>query len=62
MSIIRKCELIGTENRFGVTKDYTCTRLPIKFIIKPIGEWMCSNCAFNILKGRGLRPTIEEEG
>ena len=45
------CKLIGKKNRFGVVKTFTCLELPIVFIHKPIGEWMCKACASNLLVG-----------
>lgn len=46
-----ECELVGTINRHGAIKDFTCLELPVLFIHKPIGEWMCKSCASNLLNG-----------
>ena len=51
-----ECELIGTKNRFDSVKVFTCLELPVKFIHKSIGEWMCTNCAFELLRQRGAIP------
>ncbi len=50
------CELIGDKNKFGDTKEYSCTMLPVRHMDKPIGEWMCTICAFNLLRSRGAIP------
>ena len=46
-----KCKQIGNMNRFGHKKVFTCLELPIVYIHKPIGEWMCTVCAKNLLSG-----------
>lgn len=46
-----KCKHIGRENKFGMIKVFTCLELPIVFIRKPVGEWMCKVCAKHLLDG-----------
>jgi len=46
-----KCKNIGNVNRFGVLKVFTCLDLPAQYIHKPVGEWMCTVCARNLLSG-----------
>lgn len=46
-----KCKQIGNMNRFSRKKVFTCLELPIAYIHKPVGEWMCRVCARNLLSG-----------
>ena len=46
-----KCKNIGKKTRFDSVKPFTCLELPVKFIHKPIGEWMCKACALNLIDG-----------
>ena len=46
------CKLIGDKNRFAETKEWSCLELPIVWIHKPIGEWMCINCALRLVEQR----------
>lgn len=48
MSEEKKCERIGKLNRFNNEQIFTCLELPIVYIHKPIGEWMCKSCANNL--------------
>lgn len=45
----RVCHRIGDKNRYGKIKEFTCLALPPGFIHKPVGEWMCVNCAIQLL-------------
>ena len=53
-----ECELIGTKNRYDSVKTWTCLELPVKFIHKPIGEWMCKSCAAHKLRHKTLDEAI----
>ena len=57
---LQDCERIGKFNRFGNKQIFTCLVLPIVYIHKPIGEWMCSACAWNLLRSRDLIPKLKE--
>lgn len=53
-----ECELIGTKNRFDSVKTWTCLELPIRFISKPIGEWMCNSCAATLGRYKNKEEAI----
>ena len=46
---IEKCKQIGELSRINEIKSFTCLELPIRYIHKPVGEWMCTVCAKNLL-------------
>ncbi len=46
-----KCKQIGELSRINEIKSFTCLELPIRYIHKPVGEWMCTVCAKNLLSG-----------
>ena len=46
-----KCKQIGELSRINEIKSFTCLELPVKYIHKPVGEWMCTVCAKNLLSG-----------
>ncbi len=47
-----RCVAVGSPNRFGDIKDYSCLDLPPPFIHKKLREWLCGPCAMQIVYKR----------
>lgn len=54
----RECILKGTMNRFGGEKLLTCLELPPAYMHKPIKDWMCINCALDLVDMRKKKPRV----
>lgn len=45
-----KCGKVCAKQNMNSNYDYCCLCLPVEFITRPIGKWICYKCGFRVTK------------